>query len=182
MRRRSRAGWLPDLVDNVRSEGMSHLNSGMVEESMANHAEPLHHSLRWQVDDCSHRPNHREPEPIEPHVERRPRRFGRVALVPRAPIEPPADLLIASARNTIRHGVESGEADELTGLEDLKCPEPKTLLIEACIDAVDELVTFITIQCGREVAHDFGIGVQAAKGALSLSHQRRISRRSVWIS
>jgi hypothetical protein len=44
-KRRSRAGWLPDPVDNVRSEDMSYLNSGMVEESVANHGEPLHHGL-----------------------------------------------------------------------------------------------------------------------------------------
>jgi len=143
---------------------MPDLNSGMVEDSMANHAKTLHHSLRRQVDDGSHRPDHRQSEPIEPHVEGRPRRFGRIALVPRAPIKPPADLLIASTRNTIRHGVESGEANELTGLDDLQRPEPKTLLIEAFLDAVDELVTFSTIQRGREVAHDLGIGVQGREG------------------
>jgi hypothetical protein len=80
--------------------------------------------------------------------------------VPRALIESPADLLISSARNTIRHGAESGESDEFTGLEDLKSPEPKSPLIEEFIDVVDELVTFSTIQRGREVAHHFGIGVQ----------------------
>jgi hypothetical protein len=73
---------------------------------------------------------------------RRPRCLRRVALVPRALLESPAGLLIPSARNSIRHGVESGESDEFTGLEDLKSPEPKTLLIEAFIDAVDEPVTF----------------------------------------
>ena len=87
-----------------------------------------------------------------------------LALVPGALIESPAHLLISGARNTIRHGVEPREADELTGLENLKSPEPKTLLIEACIDAVDEVVTLSRIQRSREVAHHFGVGVQRREG------------------
>ena len=122
---------------------MSDLDSGMVEECVGNHADPLHHSLRRYVDDGSHRPDHREPEPLEPHVERRLRGLCRVALVPRAPIEAPADLLTACPRNTFRHGVESGEAHELTGLEDLKRPEPKSLLIETfLVLVVLALLTF----------------------------------------
>ena len=76
-----------------------------------------------------------------------------MAPVPCLPTESPADLLISSARNTIRHGVESGEADEFTGLEDLKRTEPEPLLIQSLIDAVDELVTFRAIQSGP-VQHD----------------------------
>jgi hypothetical protein len=57
-------------------------------------------------------------------------------------------------------------------------PRAQTLLIEAFIDAVDELVTFSTIQCGREAAHDFGIGVQGRGGrpvaVAPTSHQQAL--------
>jgi hypothetical protein len=142
---------------------MSHLDSGVVEGSVADHAESLHHCLGRRVEDGSHRPNHRQCESVEPHVERRPRRLRRVPPVPCVPGESPADLLISGARNTVRHGVEPCEANEVTGGKHLERPESESLLVEALLEAVDESVTFCAIQRGFEVAHDFGVSVESSE-------------------
>ena len=55
---------------------------------------------------------------------------------------------------------QAGEADELSGGDDLDRPQPEPVLLEAGLDVIDERVAVLPCESPGEVLHDLRVGVQ----------------------
>ena len=86
--------------------------------------------------------------------------------------EPPTDLDARRERCLPDGHHQTDEADELTGIRSLDCPQTETALIPVGGHSLDHLVALLRRERGRKVAHHFGIGVDLGVG-------RSIARRAI---